>query len=85
MFDNMFKKVARWQLTEHAWDLAKRARLDRYYRKKGYIVKFPNGIEGFDIVSYQADKLKKSFVMLGVVYPAAAIIGHILGNMNSEN
>ena len=38
MFDKMFKQIARWQLTEHSWDLARRARQERYYRKKGYIV-----------------------------------------------
>ncbi len=85
MFNETFKKIARWQLTDHSWDLARRARQDRYYRKKGYIVKFPNGTDGFDIVACHADTLKWNLVMFGVVYPAAAMIGRTLGNMNSKN
>lgn len=41
-------------------------------------------MEGFDIVKYHARTLKKGALMLGVVYPAAAIIGNVLGNMNSK-
>ena len=44
-----------------------------------------NGMEGIDIVKYHAHTLKKGALMLGIIYPAAAIIGNVLGNMDSKN
>ncbi len=85
MFNKTFETIARKQLTENAFD---RWCMKRQYVKAdklGCIVRFPNGTEGFDIVKYHVHNLKKGAFMLGVVYPAAAIIGHVLGNMNSKN
>lgn len=85
MFDKMFRAVAIKQLKGNAFDRWCDKMLYRKADKLGCIVRYPNGTEGFDIIKYRTHELKKGALMLGVVYPAAAIIGNVLGNMNSKN
>lgn len=83
MFDKMFEAIARKQLQENAIDRFNRKLNRRHYEKIGAIVKFPNGTEGVDMVKVGASNLKRMAFMCGVVYPAAAIIGHVLGSRDS--
>lgn len=85
MFNKMFEAVATKQLTENAFDRWCAQRQYRKADKRGWIIRYPNGIEGFDVVKAHTHNLKRSTFMMGVVFPTAALIGHILGNMNSKN
>ena len=69
MFNKIFETIAEKQLHENAINRFSRKLNYRHYEKIGAIVKFPN--------------LKRSAIMLGVVYPAAAIIGTVLGSKRS--
>lgn len=85
MLNKMFESIARKQLTENAFD---RWCWNRHYRmadKIGAITRFADGTEACDMIKVRAHGLKKSALMLGVFYPTAAIIGHVLGNVNSKN
>lgn len=83
MFDKIFETIAEKQLHENAIDRLNDKLNYRHYKKIGAIVTFPNGTEGLDMVKVGASNLKRSAIMFGVVYPAAAIIGHVLGSRNS--
>ncbi len=85
MFDKMFETIARKQLTENAFDRWCKKRQYQRADKLGAIIRYSNGIEGYDILKVRKHDLKMKALMMGVVYPAAAIIGHVLGNMNSKN
>lgn len=85
MFDKFFEGVALKQLQENAFDRWMRERNDRFYRKKGWITTYPNGTEGFNVVKAHAHNLKVNALMLGVVYPGAAILGIVLSKMNHKN
>lgn len=84
MFDKMFETIARKQLTENAFDRWCKKRNYQRWSKIGAIKRHPSGYETVDIVKVHAHDLKGQALMLGVVYPAAAIIGSVLGNMNSR-
>ncbi len=85
MSNKIFETIARKQLTENAFDRWCGKIAYHKFDKIGAIKKFSDGTEIVDLVKVRAHNLKKGALMLGVVYPAAAIIGNVLGNMNSEN
>lgn len=85
MFNNFFEEVARRQLTESASDRRRMTRQNRYYRKKGWITTYPNGLESLNVVKVHAHNLKRNTIMRGIVYPAAAILGITLSKMNRRN
>ena len=84
MFDKMFEEVARKRLTENAFSRLCAMKDYCHYDKLGAIIRNSNDSESVDVVRVHAHNLKKKTVMLGIVCPAAAVIGNILGNMNSE-
>ena len=83
MFNKIFETIAEKQLHENAINRFSRKLNYRHYEKIGAIVKFPNGTRGLDMVKVGASNLKRSAIMLGVEYPAAAIIGTVLGSKRS--
>ena len=61
--------------------------LERYRkaRDNGAIGTMANGIKYLDMEKVGLSKLKRNMSYFGIVLPAAAIVGNILGNMNSRN
>lgn len=85
MFDKIFEEAARKQLQENAFDRWMAAKNDRFYRRKGWITKRPNGTEVFNVTKAHAHNLKVGVFMAVVVYPGAAILGTVLSEMNHKN
>lgn len=84
MFNKMFEAIARKQLTENAFTRFSRGLNNRHLEKLGIITTCANGVKGLDVVKLQAHNLKRSALMLGVVFPAAAVIGNVLGGLHSD-
>lgn len=85
MFDKYFEKVALKRLQRNNYfDKLRAVRQDRFYRRKGWIVTFPNGTEGFDIVKANAHSLKLNVIFKYVCIPAAIVTGSVLGNISNS-
>lgn len=84
MFNNFFEKLAEKQLTTVTpLDRLNDELFHRRCERLGAITEFENGVRAIDMVKVQADNLKRGLFYVGVVVPAAAIIGNILGSMDS--
>lgn len=80
MFNKFFfEEVARKRLTENAFLRWQIQRNDRFYRKKGWVKKMPNGGEAIDIIKVHAHNEKINALMLLVCLGAP-----FLGTIASE-
>lgn len=85
MFDKFFEEMARKQLQENAFDRWMAARNDRFYRRKGWITKRPNGTEVFNVTKAHAHNLKVGAFFTFVAYPGAILLGTLASKMTHNN
>lgn len=80
MFNKIFEKMAEKQLTTVTpLNRLSNAMFDHHCNKIGAVKILSDGSKGIDMVKVRASGLKREALYFGVVIPAAAIIGNVLG------